>query len=144
MKYIAHYDFFNKNTYQVPQEKKNLLEVFKNRYAVVVALTVLMYAIIDNIYLLVGFGVVALLYTEYLYRNNFLKKLTVIPVEKVDKTPVNKQAATMNFVLYLLFGGLLGYFALTEMEGLSQIILIALSCGSVILSVRYLLTAISK
>ena len=41
MKNIEYTDLFNKKTYLVPEDKKALLEVYKNRYAIVLALTVL-------------------------------------------------------------------------------------------------------
>lgn len=144
MKEIQHYDIFNKNTYIVPESDKKMLEVYKNRYAIIIALAVLLAGIIDTKFILVGFCLVVLIYTEYIYRAKFLKKLTIIPTEKVDKEPINTQALIVNAVLYAVFGVLLGYLALTSMEGFSKSLLIAVSAGAVVLSIRYLLEVITK
>lgn len=144
MKESQHYDIFNKNTYIVPESERKMLEVLKNRYAIVIALAVLLYTLFDSIFILVGFCLVVLIYTEYIYRAKFLKKLTIIPTEKVVKENINTQALIVNAILYAVFGALLGYLALTTMEGFSKSLLIAVSAGAVVLSIRYLLEVITK
>lgn len=137
--HILYKDSINKNTYRIPLDKKNLLEVYKNRYAVVLAFTVLMGAFIKNTLILIGFGLAVLLFTEYLYRIKFLKGFTVVVDTTVDEKSISRQALIVNIILYLLLGGLLGYYAMVETpDGIMRYAFLALSVGGIGLGLRYI------
>lgn len=143
---IIYKDSFNKNTYRIPADKKNLLEVYKNRYAVVLAVTVLLRAFIHNIYYLVGFGIVITLFTEYVYRKKFLKQYTILPSEtSIPTKKIDNKAIISNVVLYMCFGLLLGYVTIFEMEDtFSKWMLLAVAIAAVGLAIRYALEYVTN
>lgn len=141
---MKHYDFFGKKTYLIPNKQKKQLELYKNRYAIGVALTVLMAAFINNIYLLIGFGVVVLFYAEYVYRNKFLKGLTIVPNDEKPEKIINKQALIVNTILYLVFGVLLGYLSWSQTERFNRILLLAVAVGAVITAIQYFFVLLSR
>lgn len=138
MKNIEHTDIINKKKYLVPVDKKLLLEVYKNRYAIIFALVVLFRVWIKSLPILIGFGVVFGAFIEYNYRNNFLKKLTQVPVKEASEPKnINKQALIMNVILYAIFASALLYFALTEVTDYTKYLFIIISIFAYSLSIRY-------
>lgn len=136
--HIFYKDSINKNTYRIPSDKQSLLEVYKNRYAVVLAFTVLMGAFIKNPFILIGFGIVVVLFTEYLYRVKFLKNYTIVKEVPTKDKDISKESMILNIGLYLLLGALLGYFALFETpDGTTRYVFLALSVGGIALALRY-------
>ncbi len=137
MKNIEHIDIISKRKYLVPESKKLQLEVFKNRYAVALALAVLFRFWIKSLPVLVGFGIIFGLFMEYSYRS-FLRPLTSTPFEKsTENKEINKQALVMNVVLYAVFATALIFFALTEVTDNTKYIFIIISIFAYSLSVRY-------
>lgn len=144
MKNIEYTDLFNKKTYLVPEDKKALLEVYKNRYAIVLALTVLFRIWIENIFILIGFGVVLALFLEFTYRKKFLNSLTQIPYKEEVKAEINKQALVMNTVLYSVFASFLLYYAITDVFDYTRYIFIAITIFAYGLAISYLLETTKK
>lgn len=144
MKNIEYTDLFNKKTYLVPEDKKSLLEVYKNRYAIVLALTVLFRIWIENIFILIGFGVVLALFLEFTYRKKYLNSLTQIPYKEEVKAEINKQALVMNTVLYSVFASFLLYYAITDVFDYTRYIFIAIAIFAYGLAISYLLETTKK
>ena len=96
-------------------------------------------AFIKNTLILIGFGLAVLLFTEYLYRIKFLKGFTVVVDTTVDEKSISRQALIVNIILYLLLGGLLGYYAMVETpDGIMRYAFLALSVGGIGLGLRYI------
>ena len=104
----------------------------------------LMAAFIKNIYLLIGFGVVVLFYAEYVYRNKFLKGLTIVPNDEKPEKIINKQALIVNTILYFVFGVLLGYLSWSQTERFNRILLLAVAVGAVITAIQYFFVLLSR
>ena len=144
MKNIEYTDLFNKKTYLVPEDKKALLEVYKNRYAIILALTVLFRIWIENIFILIGFGVVLALFLEFTYRKKYLNSLTQIPYKEKIKAEINKQALVMNTALYSVFASFLLYYAITDVFDYTRYIFIAIAIFAYGLAISYLLEITKK
>ncbi|QIK69253.1 hypothetical protein G7062_02645 [Erysipelothrix sp. HDW6C] len=138
-------DFINKKTYRVPKSKETLLGVYQNRYAIILAVCVLLEGFIFGLWPTLFFALVTVVFTEYVYRSRFLKSLTVIPTETVTKKEINKQATIMNCLLYLALGIGLIYYALGEPHPDTQkILLLAIGAGTLGVGITYVTKLFTK
>lgn len=144
MKNVEYTDSINGKTYLVPEDKVMLMNVYKNRYAVAVSLSVLFRIWVGQVLLLVLFAFVIGAFMEYNYRQNFLGKLTIVPTEKKKDKLVNRQAMTMNSVLYIILSIALVFFAFKEIEGNSRYIALAFASASFFVGVSYVLELIKN
>lgn len=146
-KQIYYRDSINKKTYSVPEDKQKLLEIYKYRYSVVASLAVLMGWFVKNYIIIIAFFIILALFTEFVYRARFLKKLKVVPERDVpvEVKEIKKESLYLNIVLYSVFGVLLAYLALYETEeGLSKWLLLAVAAASIMLGIRYIVEAFSN
>ncbi|CAM4279435.1 hypothetical protein [Erysipelothrix aquatica] len=139
-------DFFNKNVYLVPKDKEALAKVFQSRFAITLALAVVVNGLFFDTPASLVFGLATLIIMEIIYRKRFLQGLTIVPKERfVMNDNLKPQALMMNIGLYALFGVLLTYYALTGVsQDASKWGLLALGVGSLGLSGTYLLTYLSS
>lgn len=141
-------DFMTKNSYSIPSKLQKTWPLYQHRYTLGISMGILLWTIGLSPLISGLITAIFLIFAEIRFRKNFIPQCNPIKNNKsINETSMTKQGLILNAVLYFVLSFGVGYMVVInnlEKLDLSNLILGAVSLGSMGLGISYLIASITQ